>query len=260
MNVRITGDVGALLRRDGGGEEPGRRLRASRRSCWSACCSRSACARCAWWLATLLTLIVGLVLTVGFTARRDRPLQHDLRRLRRALHRTRRRVRDPPADALPGDARATASPRPSALRETARDVGTSLVLSATTTAIGFFAFVPTEFVGVAELGVISGGRHAHQRLLHADAAAGAAGRCASKPEATASPSATRSGRRALIDLPVRYPRAVRFAALALTIGLGAACCRARASTTTRSTCATRERVGARALRPARDAAPARPGA
>ncbi|HEX5067157.1 MAG TPA: MMPL family transporter, partial [Myxococcota bacterium] len=43
-----------------------------------------------------------------------------------------------------------------ALQETAGDVGTSLALSATTTAIGFFAFVGTEFVGVAELGVISG--------------------------------------------------------------------------------------------------------
>ena len=43
-----------------------------------------------------------------------------------------------------------------ALRETSRDVGSALVLCAVTTAIGFFAFVPTDFSGVAELGLISG--------------------------------------------------------------------------------------------------------
>ncbi len=35
-------------------------------------------------------------------------------------------------------------------------VGRSLFLCAVTTAIGFFAFVPTDFVGVSELGIISG--------------------------------------------------------------------------------------------------------
>jgi len=44
----------------------------------------------------------------------------------------------------------------SALRSAAEDIGGSLSLCATTTAIGFFAFVPTAFVGVAELGLISG--------------------------------------------------------------------------------------------------------
>ncbi len=43
-----------------------------------------------------------------------------------------------------------------ALRTTARDVGGSLVLCAVTTGIGFFAFVPTDFRGVSELGLISG--------------------------------------------------------------------------------------------------------
>jgi uncharacterized protein len=43
-----------------------------------------------------------------------------------------------------------------ALRQTAQDVGSSLVLCAFTTAAGFYAFIPTAFVGVAELGVISG--------------------------------------------------------------------------------------------------------
>jgi len=43
-----------------------------------------------------------------------------------------------------------------ALRTTASDVGGSLALCALTTGIGFFAFVPTDFSGVSELGLISG--------------------------------------------------------------------------------------------------------
>jgi len=43
-----------------------------------------------------------------------------------------------------------------ALVETARGVGSSLGLCALTTAVGFYAFVPTPFSGVAELGLISG--------------------------------------------------------------------------------------------------------
>jgi len=43
-----------------------------------------------------------------------------------------------------------------ALRESSRDVGSSLVLCAISTAIGFYSFVPTQFDGVSELGIISG--------------------------------------------------------------------------------------------------------
>ena len=43
-----------------------------------------------------------------------------------------------------------------ALAESARKIGGSLVLCAITTAIGFYVFVPTDFAGVAELGLISG--------------------------------------------------------------------------------------------------------
>jgi hopanoid biosynthesis associated RND transporter like protein HpnN len=43
-----------------------------------------------------------------------------------------------------------------ALRTTASDVGGSLALCALTTGAGFFAFVPTDFSGVSELGLISG--------------------------------------------------------------------------------------------------------
>jgi len=47
-------------------------------------------------------------------------------------------------------------PNHMALQQTARDIGSSLVLCAITTAVGFYAFIPTVFSGVAELGVISG--------------------------------------------------------------------------------------------------------
>jgi hypothetical protein len=43
-----------------------------------------------------------------------------------------------------------------ALRATGRRVGASLAFCALTTAIGFYAFIPTSYVAVAELGIISG--------------------------------------------------------------------------------------------------------
>ncbi len=45
---------------------------------------------------------------------------------------------------------------PEAVRLAAADVGPALSLCAATTALGFFAFVPTAYAGVAELGLISG--------------------------------------------------------------------------------------------------------
>ena len=43
-----------------------------------------------------------------------------------------------------------------ALDTAAADTGASLVLCAATTGLAFYAFVPTEFAGVSELGIISG--------------------------------------------------------------------------------------------------------
>ena len=43
-----------------------------------------------------------------------------------------------------------------ALREASSKVGSSLVLCSVTTALGFYVFIPTDFSGVAELGLISG--------------------------------------------------------------------------------------------------------
>ncbi len=44
-----------------------------------------------------------------------------------------------------------------ALIATSRDLGPAITLCGITSAIGFLAFVPTEFTGLAELGIISGG-------------------------------------------------------------------------------------------------------
>ena len=99
-------------------------------------------------LSTLATLIAGLVWTAGFTAAAIGHLNlisvcfavlfiglgvdfgiHVCIRYRELL--------------------ASGLEHPVALQETARDVGSSIFLCAMTTAIGFFAFVPTDFVGVA---------------------------------------------------------------------------------------------------------------
>ncbi len=42
------------------------------------------------------------------------------------------------------------------LQQTTNNIGSSLILCAITTSIGFFAFIPTDFLGVSELGMIAG--------------------------------------------------------------------------------------------------------
>ena len=106
-------------------------------------------------VATLVTLLVGLVLTAGFATLAIGQLNlisiafavlyiglgvdfaiHVCLRYQE-LART-------------GDTTALALPK------TARGVGFSLLLCAVTTAVGFYAFIPTAYKGVAELGLISG--------------------------------------------------------------------------------------------------------
>lgn len=43
-----------------------------------------------------------------------------------------------------------------AMRRSAQSVGSSLLICAITTAVGFFVFVPTQYLGIAELGLIAG--------------------------------------------------------------------------------------------------------
>ena len=54
------------------------------------------------------------------------------------------------------DQRRQGADHPEALRVAAAHVGSSLVICTLTTSIGFYVFVPTEYRGVAELGLIAG--------------------------------------------------------------------------------------------------------
>jgi hopanoid biosynthesis associated RND transporter like protein HpnN len=164
-------------------------------------------------LATLFTLLVGLIYTAGFTAVAIGHFNlisvsfavlfiglgvdfgiHLCIRYRELL----------------GQGRAHAH----ALGETARDVGSSITLCALTTAIGFFAFVPTDFVGVAELGLISGvgmfiSLFCTLTLLPALLSVRPV------PKAGGNVSGAPWSGRGLASLPLRYPRTVRASALAL---------------------------------------------
>ncbi len=103
-----------------------------------------------------------------------------------------------------------------ALDDVARDVGSSLALCALTTAIGFFAFAPTPFVGVAELGIISGGGMIISfitTLTLLPALLSLPPRPRPQPEL---PAPVWTG--GVVDLPVRFPRAVRMAAIVLGVG------------------------------------------
>jgi hopanoid biosynthesis associated RND transporter like protein HpnN len=166
-------------------------------------------------LATLATLVVGLVWTAGFTALAIGHFNmisvsfavlfiglgvdfgtHLCVRYRELL--------------------AHGSPHAAALRETARDVGSSIVLCALTTAVGFFAFVPTDFVGVAELGLISGAGmfislFCTLTLLPALIS------LRPLPAGSGRPDDVRWAGR-LGALPVRHPRIVRVTAAALLVG------------------------------------------
>ncbi|MDI1292849.1 MAG: MMPL family transporter [Methylobacter sp.] len=55
------------------------------------------------------------------------------------------------------EGRAEGLPNSEAILVSIRDVGSSLFLCALSTAIGFLAFIPTDYAGVSELGIISGG-------------------------------------------------------------------------------------------------------
>lgn len=95
-----------------------------------------------------------------------------------------------------------------ALKQAACHVGGSLVLCTLTTSIGFFAFIPTAFVGVAELGLISG-TGMFISLLVTLAVLPAMLSLIPRPRAATTPGA--AGLRLppqLLRLPLRYPRAI----------------------------------------------------
>lgn len=104
----------------------------------------------------------------------------------------------------------------SALRESARKVGGSLVLCAVTTAIGFYVFVPTDFSGVAELGLISGtgmliSLFCSFTVLPAILSLGLR-------EQTAARAARRAQMHLVPDFPTRHPVPVAIGAGVLAVG------------------------------------------
>src|SRR5262249_5786123 len=104
-----------------------------------------------------------------------------------------------------------------ALRETAEDVGLSLLLAAITVAIGFLAFAPTDYVGVAELGVISAGGiliWVTASLTILPALITLWKPPLPKPRAPRPPSAWMSR---LVSFPVRHASWVRVGALGLAV-------------------------------------------
>jgi len=110
-------------------------------------------------------------------------------------------------------------PHSSALEQTARDIGSSLVLCSLTTAIGFYAFIPTVFEGVAELGLISGTGMFISLMANLTVLPALLSLIPPAPH-TLSVKPERKGVAAkLLSMPNRNGRFIRIAAL--VIGLGA---------------------------------------
>jgi hypothetical protein len=118
------------------------------------------------------------------------------------------------------DGRAAGLPAREALVEAARSVGGALVLCAVTTAVGFYAFLPTTFAGVAELGTIAGtgiliSLFANLTLLPALVAL-------APPAALPPPWRLPAAVARALDFPVRRPRTVLLGAIALGLAAAAA--------------------------------------
>ena len=110
-----------------------------------------------------------------------------------------------------------------ALGETARDAGTSICICALTTATAFYAFVPTDFRGVAELGLISGtGMFLNVLLCFTllPALVTLAARRGFAADRRAPADSPPPGSASLMAFPVRHPGAV--ATLTFVLGLAAA--------------------------------------
>lgn len=97
----------------------------------------------------------------------------------------------------------------------ARDVGVALAICAVTTGIGFFAFVPTDFTGVSELGIISG-TGMFISLVASLTVLPALLELFPRPEPMSGESRGRLRQEA--SWPMRHRRGIRIAALSLAVG------------------------------------------
>ncbi len=109
----------------------------------------------------------------------------------------------------------------SALSGAAYDIGPSLLLCAVTTAVGFFSFIPTDYLGVSELGIISGSGMFIGLLLTLTLLPALLSTRPFRIKQRPNRSLPSGAPPLLIHLPLQHPAAVR--RLALAIGLAAIC-------------------------------------
>jgi hopanoid biosynthesis associated RND transporter like protein HpnN len=103
-----------------------------------------------------------------------------------------------------------------ALRESATRVGGSLFLCTVTAAIGFYSFLPSDFSGVAELGLISGSGMFVSLFLSFTLLP--ALMCLGRREGSAAREAARASVRLVPGFPTRHPVAIAVATIVL-VGL-----------------------------------------
>ncbi len=110
------------------------------------------------------------------------------------------------------------TPHSGALLQTARDIGSSLVLCSITTAFGFYAFIPTVFEGVAELGLISGTGMFISLIANLTVLPALLSLMPLSPKATEVKYDRKPWVARLLSAPTRHAIAVRIGALVLGLG------------------------------------------
>lgn len=168
-------------------------------------------------LASLLTLVIGLILTAAFAAFAIGHLNlisvafavlYIGLGVHYAIHFCLRYQ-----ELLDGG-----SAHDEALRACAADVGSSLVLCAVTTGIGFYAFVPTKFAGVSELGLISG---TGMFISLASSLTVLPALLSLSPPRSGTQRPSRLGVSALIAFPIRHRRAVLITTVLISLAAAA---------------------------------------
>jgi hopanoid biosynthesis associated RND transporter like protein HpnN len=107
-------------------------------------------------------------------------------------------------------------PHADSLATTSKGIGRSLFLSCVTTAIGFYAFLPTAYAGVAELGLISGTGMFISFFANLTLLPALIELCPVKAKKTADADEVM----AIVKVPYRYPRVI--VAVSLILGTASA--------------------------------------
>lgn len=114
---------------------------------------------------------------------------------------------------------ALSQPHEEAVAGAGREVGRALLLCAATTAAGFYVFIPTDYAGVSELGLISGTGMFISLIANLTVLPAMLRLAPMRPGTVAARKSVTQGRMARIfDAPARHPRTVRLCAAALFAG------------------------------------------